>query len=73
MNVVGGPMPFHMGLQVVRGEPMIRVLGGPKRLCDGLTLRDLLQVEAIGLLGLGGEALSGASARAGAVAPAAPV
>ncbi|WP_165065187.1 DUF1501 domain-containing protein [Paludisphaera rhizosphaerae] len=30
---------------------MIRVLGGPKRLCDGLTRRDLLQVGAAGLLG----------------------
>ncbi len=30
---------------------MIRVLGGPKRLCDGLTRRDLLQVGALGLLG----------------------
>jgi len=31
---------------------MIRVLGGPKRLCDGLTRRDLLQVGSLGLLGL---------------------
>ncbi len=30
---------------------MIRVLGGPKRLCDGLTRRDLLQVGSLGLLG----------------------
>ncbi len=51
---------------------MIRVLGGPKRLCDGLTRRDLLQVGAISLLGLGADALGGVrSARAGAVAPAA--
>jgi hypothetical protein len=46
---------------------MIRVLGGPKRLCDGLTRRDLLHVGALGLLGLG----CPATARAGAVAPAA--
>jgi hypothetical protein len=32
---------------------MIRVLGGPKRLCDGLTRRDLLHVGALGALGLG--------------------
>lgn len=32
---------------------MIRVLGGPKRLCDGLTRRDLLHVGSLGLLGAG--------------------
>ncbi len=32
---------------------MLRILGGPKRLCDGLTRRDLLHVGALGLLGLG--------------------
>jgi hypothetical protein len=32
---------------------MIRVLGGPKRLCDGLTRRDLLHVGALSLFGLG--------------------
>lgn len=32
---------------------MIRVLGGPKRLCDGLTRRDLLHVGSLSLLGLG--------------------
>ena len=31
---------------------MIRVLGGPKRLCDGVTRRELLQVGSLGLLGL---------------------
>lgn len=31
---------------------MIRVLGGPKRLCDGLTRRDLLTVGSLGLMGL---------------------
>jgi hypothetical protein len=30
---------------------MIRVLGGPKRLCDGLTRRDLLLVGSVGLTG----------------------
>lgn len=40
---------------------MIRVLGGPKRLCDGVTRRDLLQVGAAGLLG---------SSIAGAASPA---
>src|SRR3954451_18091885 len=40
---------------------MIRVLGGPKRLCDGLTRRDLLHAGALSLFGLGladGDALS---------------
>jgi hypothetical protein len=32
---------------------MIRVLGGPKRLCNGMTRRDLLQVGSLSLLGLG--------------------
>ena len=32
---------------------MIRVLGGRKRLCDGLSRRDLLQVGSLGMLGLG--------------------
>ncbi len=32
---------------------MIRVLGGQKRLCDGLTRRDLLHAGSIGLFGLG--------------------
>jgi Protein of unknown function (DUF1501) len=30
---------------------MLRVLGGPKRFCDGLTRRELLQVGTLGLLG----------------------
>jgi len=37
---------------------MIRVLGGPKRLCDGLMRRDLLHVGSLGMLGIG---LSGGS------------
>ena len=41
---------------------MIRVLGGPKRLCDGLTRRDLLQVGAAGLLG---SAMAGATPAVG--------
>lgn len=32
---------------------MIRMLGGPKRLCDGLTRRDLLTIGSLGLMGLG--------------------
>lgn len=32
---------------------MLRVLSSPKRLCDGLTRRDLLQVGGIGACGLG--------------------
>jgi hypothetical protein len=31
---------------------MLRILGGPKRFCDGLTRRELLQVGSLGLLGL---------------------
>lgn len=31
---------------------MLRVLGGPKRLCDGVTRRDLLTAGSLGLLGL---------------------
>jgi hypothetical protein len=50
---------------------LIRVLGGPKRLCDGLTRRDLIHVGALGLLGLGREGWGGRrSAQAGAVAQA---
>jgi hypothetical protein len=45
---------------------MIRVLGGPKRLCDGLTRRDLLHVGSLGLLGLNLPQLE-SSAAAGAV------
>jgi Protein of unknown function (DUF1501) len=32
---------------------MLRVLGGPKRFCDGLTRRELLQVGSLGFLGSG--------------------
>ncbi|HEU5115742.1 MAG TPA: DUF1501 domain-containing protein, partial [Isosphaeraceae bacterium] len=32
---------------------MIRVLGGRKQLCDGLSRRDLLHAGSIGLFGLG--------------------
>lgn len=32
---------------------MLRVLGSPKRLCDGMTRRDLVQAGGISLLGLG--------------------
>ncbi|GAC1451167.1 MAG: DUF1501 domain-containing protein [Isosphaeraceae bacterium] len=38
---------------------MIRVLGGPKQLCDGLTRRDLLHVGSLSLLGLGLPKLGG--------------
>ena len=46
---------------------MIRVLGGPKRLCDGLTRRDLLHVGSLGMLGLGASG-SGLLAPARAIA-----
>ena len=32
---------------------MLRVLGSPKRLCDGLTRRDMLHVGGLGLFGVG--------------------
>jgi hypothetical protein len=32
---------------------MLRILGSPKRFCDGLTRRDMLHVGGLGLLGLG--------------------
>jgi hypothetical protein len=32
---------------------MLRILGSPKRLCDGLTRRDLLHVGSLGAFGLG--------------------
>ncbi|QEH38107.1 hypothetical protein OJF2_67050 [Aquisphaera giovannonii] len=44
---------------------MIRVLGSPKRLCDGLTRRDLLHVGSLGLLGLGAGGAFSPVARAG--------
>lgn len=45
---------------------MLRVLGNSKRLCDGLTRRDLLRVGGLGLLGLG------ASAKASPLEPTLP-
>ncbi|MSR57677.1 MAG: DUF1501 domain-containing protein [Planctomycetaceae bacterium] len=36
---------------------MLRILGGPKRLCNGVTRRDLLAVGGLGLLGIGAPAL----------------
>lgn len=49
---------------------MLRVLGSSKRLCDGVSRRDLLQAGGISLLGLGLGDLTGA-ARAGS--PATPL
>ncbi len=40
---------------------MLRVLGSKKRFCDGITRRDLLQVGALGPLGIGLNALSGSA------------
>lgn len=46
---------------------MLRVLGGPKRFCNGMTRRDLLQVSSLGLMGLG---LAGrGAARSASAAP----
>ena len=41
-----GPAPAQFG------SPMLRVLGSRNSLCDGLTRRDLLQIGALGPLGL---------------------
>src|SRR5690349_10770467 len=38
----------------------LRILGTPRRLCDGLTRRDFLQVGGLGPLGLGLSSLLGA-------------
>ena len=51
---------------------MIRVLGGPKRLCDGLTRRDLLHVGSLGLLGLGLAGVAAWRGAGGRDAPAVP-
>jgi Protein of unknown function (DUF1501) len=40
---------------------MLRVLGGPKRLCDGVTRRELLQIGSLSLLGAGSATLSPAN------------
>ena len=32
---------------------MLRILGSPKKLCDGLTRRDLLRIGTLGLSGFG--------------------
>jgi hypothetical protein len=40
---------------------MLRMLGSPKRLCDGLTRRDLIQAGGVSLLGLGLGDLAAAS------------
>ena len=42
---------------------MLRILGNPKRLCDGLTRRDLLQVGGAGILGLSLDRLAGSQVR----------
>jgi hypothetical protein len=48
---------------------MLRILGGPKRLCDGLTRRDLLQLGGLGLLGAGLEQLLPSASAATAALP----
>lgn len=48
---------------------MLRILGSKKRLCDGLTRRDLLQVGASSLLGLGLADMIGPSASASLARP----
>ncbi|MBX9787677.1 MAG: DUF1501 domain-containing protein [Pirellulales bacterium] len=49
---------------------MLRILGNRRRLCDGLTRRDVLQAGSLGLLGLGAGALASALPAAAAAAPA---
>ena len=48
---------------------MLRVLGSPKRLCDGVSRRDLLQAGGISLLGLGLGELAEATDRPSPPAP----
>src|SRR5262245_31546984 len=49
---------------------MIRLLGSPKRLCDGLTRRDWLHIGGLGMLGLGlSDFLALPAARAAAPRP----
>jgi hypothetical protein len=43
---------------------MFRVLGNPRRLCNGLTRRDWLEVGALSALGISAQALSSPSAQA---------
>jgi Protein of unknown function (DUF1501) len=51
---------------------MLRVLGSPKRLCDGLTRRDMLWAGGLGLFGLGlGDFLRLTEAQAAAPVPSA--
>jgi len=52
---------------------MIRVLGGPKRLCDGMTRRDLLHVGAAGLMGGAGLSVPGPAQRALGAVPGTPL
>lgn len=40
---------------------MLRILGAHRRLCDGLTRRELLQAGTLGMLGIGGGALAGSA------------
>ncbi len=47
---------------------MLRILGSPKTLCDGMTRRDLLQAGGISLLGLGLNSLTASPIRTGAKA-----
>jgi hypothetical protein len=42
-----------VGERPARGEIMLRILGSRKKLCDGLTRRDLLWAGGLGLFGVG--------------------
>lgn len=44
---------------------MLRILGSPKSLCDGITRRDLLHIGGLSVLGLGWEQLRPAAVHAG--------
>src|SRR4051794_10906582 len=41
------------GCSVYRGNAMLRILGSPKRLCNGLTRREMLVAGGLSLLGVG--------------------
>jgi hypothetical protein len=50
---------------------MLRILGSPKRLCDGLTRRDMLQAGSLSLFGLGLDSFLRATAAQASPSPAA--
>jgi hypothetical protein len=48
-----GDKRYHQHGYILKDSGMLRVLGSPKKLCDGLTRRDMLWAGGLGLLGVG--------------------